>query len=105
MLFCGKKQSTFTVVSNKINPPFDFGVDRVDRMDWFYDLVTTGRPWEDSKLAEIIPLFLRSTGFYGKRCNINWVKQMESMDRALGDLLQYVIVDDIPQQCGDSKPI
>lgn len=49
------------------------------------------------KLANIISLFFVITGFYDKRSDIDWEKNLVSMDRALGDPLVYVIADDISQ--------
>ncbi|KAG5581210.1 hypothetical protein H5410_051837 [Solanum commersonii] len=41
------KTSFFTAASNPINPPFEFGVGRVDLMDWFHPLAYPGQPWRD----------------------------------------------------------
>ncbi|KAG5630231.1 hypothetical protein H5410_001948 [Solanum commersonii] len=35
----GKKTSFFTAAKNPIDPPFEFGVGRVDLMDWFLSVV------------------------------------------------------------------
>ncbi|KAH0749127.1 hypothetical protein KY290_028359 [Solanum tuberosum] len=43
----GKKTSFFTAASNPIDPPFEFGVGRVDLMDWFHPLAYPGQPWSD----------------------------------------------------------
>ncbi|KAH0709792.1 hypothetical protein KY290_011199 [Solanum tuberosum] len=41
------KTSFFTAASNPIDPPFEFGVGRVDLMDWFHPLAYPGQPWRD----------------------------------------------------------
>ncbi|KAH0672754.1 hypothetical protein KY290_024982 [Solanum tuberosum] len=33
--------------TNPIDPPFEFGVGRVNLMDWFYPLTYPGHPWND----------------------------------------------------------
>ncbi|KAH0704309.1 hypothetical protein KY285_018587 [Solanum tuberosum] len=43
----GKKISFFIAASNPIVPPFEFGVGRVDLMDWFHPLAYPGQPWSD----------------------------------------------------------
>ncbi|KAH0755523.1 hypothetical protein KY290_025793 [Solanum tuberosum] len=43
----GKKTSFFIAASNPIDPPFEFGVGRVDLMDWFHPLAYPGQPWSD----------------------------------------------------------
>jgi len=42
-----RKTSFFTAASNPIDPPFEFGVGRVDLMDWFHPLAYPGQPWSD----------------------------------------------------------
>ncbi|KAG5570185.1 hypothetical protein H5410_059951 [Solanum commersonii] len=41
------KTSFFTASSNPIDPPFKFGVGRVDLMDWFHPLAYPRQPWRD----------------------------------------------------------
>ncbi|KAL3356503.1 hypothetical protein AABB24_017262 [Solanum stoloniferum] len=43
----GKKTSFFIAASNPIDPPFEFGVGKVDLMDWFHPLAYPGQPWSD----------------------------------------------------------
>ncbi|KAK4713476.1 hypothetical protein R3W88_019383 [Solanum pinnatisectum] len=41
------KNSFFRAACNPIDPPFDFGVGKVNVMDWFYPLAYPSQPWRD----------------------------------------------------------
>ncbi|MCD9646563.1 hypothetical protein HAX54_036499 [Datura stramonium] len=53
-------------------------------------------------LATMIPLFFISTGYYGKRADIDWKKLLIDVEKSMYDPLDYVMVDDLPQQKCDS---
>ncbi|KAH0714139.1 hypothetical protein KY284_007044 [Solanum tuberosum] len=59
-----KKTSFFTAASNLINAPFEFGVGRVDLMDWFHPLAYPGQPWRDLHV-DVIMYYLRKFCKYG----------------------------------------
>lgn len=40
--FLGKPVA-FTIAKNVIKSPLEFGIERVDLMDWFHTIVATGR--------------------------------------------------------------
>ncbi|KAH0642017.1 hypothetical protein KY285_032879 [Solanum tuberosum] len=65
----GKKTSFFTAASNIIDPPFEFGVGRVDLMDWFHPLAYPGQPWSDLIIfyghVDVIMYYLRKFCKYG----------------------------------------
>ncbi|KAH0654423.1 hypothetical protein KY289_032101 [Solanum tuberosum] len=61
---CGKKISFFTAASNPIDPPFEFGVGRVDLMDWFHPLAYPGQPWRYLH-DDVIMYYLRKFCKYG----------------------------------------
>ncbi|KAG5595404.1 hypothetical protein H5410_036636 [Solanum commersonii] len=46
------KNSFFRAACNPIDPPFDFGVGKVNVMDWFYPLAYTSQPWRDLVIWE-----------------------------------------------------
>ncbi|KAH0649566.1 hypothetical protein KY290_033234 [Solanum tuberosum] len=52
------KTSFFTAASNPIDPPFEFGVGRVDLMDWFHPLAYPWQPWSDLHV-DVIMYYLR----------------------------------------------
>uniref|UniRef100_M1AEU9 Ulp1 protease family, C-terminal catalytic domain containing protein n=1 Tax=Solanum tuberosum TaxID=4113 RepID=M1AEU9_SOLTU len=60
----GKKTSFFTAASNLIDHPFEFGVGRVDLMDWFHPLAYPGQPWRDLHV-DVIMYYLRKFCKYG----------------------------------------
>ncbi|KAH0642527.1 hypothetical protein KY290_034109 [Solanum tuberosum] len=60
----GKKTSFFTVASNPIDPPFVFGVGRVDLMDWFHPSAYPGQPWRDLHV-DVIMYYLHKFCKYG----------------------------------------
>ncbi|KAG5605920.1 hypothetical protein H5410_027412 [Solanum commersonii] len=55
-------QSSFTLLSS--NTPFEFGVGRVNFMDWFYPLTYPGHPWNDLHVGMIM-YYLRKFCKYG----------------------------------------
>lgn len=55
------------------------------------------------KLAKMIPLFLTSTGFYGKRLDLYSNKIPAYIDKAHSDPLSYEMMDNLPQQDPESK--
>ncbi|KAL3356500.1 hypothetical protein AABB24_017262 [Solanum stoloniferum] len=60
----GKKTSFFIAASNPIDPPFEFGVGKVDLMDWFHPLAYPGQPWSDLHV-DVIMYYLRKFCKYG----------------------------------------
>ncbi|KAH0727892.1 hypothetical protein KY285_003602 [Solanum tuberosum] len=53
-----KRGNFFTAASNPIDPPFEFGVGRVDLIDWFHPLAYPGQPWRDLHV-DVIMYYLR----------------------------------------------
>jgi len=53
-----RKTSFFTAASNLIDPPFEFGVGRVDLMDWFHPLAYPGQPWRDLVISYGVTIYL-----------------------------------------------
>uniref|UniRef100_M1DHG4 Uncharacterized protein n=1 Tax=Solanum tuberosum TaxID=4113 RepID=M1DHG4_SOLTU len=45
-----RKISFITAATNPIDPSFEFGVGRVNLMDWFYPLTYSGHPWNDLEI-------------------------------------------------------
>ncbi|PHT44857.1 hypothetical protein CQW23_14015 [Capsicum baccatum] len=54
-------------------------------------------------LSTMIPLFLVSTNFYGKRSNIYWHREAAYIDKSLSEPSEYVVLKDTPQQRPQSK--
>ncbi|XP_060197232.1 uncharacterized protein LOC132626390 [Lycium barbarum] len=50
------------------------------------------------RLANMIPLFFNCTGFYGKRNDINWMTESAYVGKSFDDPLEYVFVDNLPEQ-------
>ncbi|KAH0661826.1 hypothetical protein KY285_026720 [Solanum tuberosum] len=84
----GKETSFFTAASNPIDPPFEFGVGRVDLMDWFHPLAYPGHPWRDLHV-DVIMYYLRKFCKYGPNNSarvtttdpffISWVVQIHDV--------------------------
>ncbi|XP_060178533.1 uncharacterized protein LOC132608802 [Lycium barbarum] len=55
------------------------------------------------KLAKMIPLFFNSTGFYGKRDDVDWKNNIEYIEKGVSDPLDYVFVENLPEQDPESN--
>lgn len=51
------KSILFFVVSNPIDPPFEFSVGRVNLMDWFQPLTYLGQSWGDLIFSYFVTLY------------------------------------------------
>ncbi|KAH0669546.1 hypothetical protein KY285_023712 [Solanum tuberosum] len=91
--FKNGKTSFFTAATNPIDPPFEFGVGRVNLMDWFYPSTYPGHPWKDLHVGMIM-YYLRMFCKYGPDNSarvttsdpffISWVVQIHNALEANG---------------------
>ncbi|XP_059294686.1 uncharacterized protein LOC132047695 [Lycium ferocissimum] len=51
----------------------------------------------------MIPLFFNSTGFYGKRDDVDWKNNIEYIEKGVSDPLDYVFVENLPEQDPESN--
>ncbi|XP_060168819.1 uncharacterized protein LOC132599461 isoform X2 [Lycium barbarum] len=56
--------SAYTLKDNKIVNPYDLGVKKVDKMEWFYNVIQIGKAWEDSHV-DVVMYYLRKKAKYG----------------------------------------
>ncbi|XP_059310658.1 uncharacterized protein LOC132062017 [Lycium ferocissimum] len=62
----------FEAWGNKILNPYNLGVDKIDKMDWFYNMMTTGISWGDLHV-DVIMYYLRKKAKYGPNNGVRYV--------------------------------